>query len=769
MAKCKLCKTNIPDGIEYCDDCLDKKKTNETYLDSLLNSVKNTAPSVENIYKKKMNAASNSQSPIIMEEPKTKIEDYDMYKIDLNDIEDFNQFDFSEDLDNLNNDIFIGDEDLFGESLGDYFGDEYKKSGNSIEIDTMRNKDNVIGSKIERKIINNFDGKLDIKADNNVDRNTESNTDRNTDRNTDINVDSNLMSSINKNVDSDADNNIISNIDNNIISNIDNNVNSNIDNNVNKNFDNIVDSNIINELDKYKSINLSNNISDDINNNEDRLDLDKEIADLLNTMENEDPLDDIRSERTVAPAFDNITQNEESPSSSISQNNINQNEILDYNVDEGMDPDINDLLNSLEVSTENEEYERKEPSQSNIEQISNEDSNKPTNMDDYEQLDTNDDDFLSLLNQISSDDPVAADVKAINDLLNGEPVKSQNKSTSPSDVGEVFSNALKVVTSLNDYDEDNILSEIPNGKGKKGKANKKEKKKKNKSKKNAKDDQDIKSEAKKPKMGLLKRLFANIEEEDTGEKPKKKADANEISTSTQKTSKKKSGKNGKTVASKGDANEDSVENQNSGINKKENKKSKKKEDKEKKKKNKEIIQVIDEIEEDEGRINRLGAAIVFLFFGLLVMLLLVGTNVVSYSLSIQNATQYFDKQKYTQAYNEVYGIEIKDEDIEIYDKIMTVMFVNKQLNSYNNYYSIGQYPEALDSLLKGLKRYDKYIELATILEIKTDLDYVRNQILAELNNVFHLSEKEALKILDKNNMENYSLEVYDVVIKKMSN
>ena len=59
-------------------------------------------------------------------------------------------------------------------------------------------------------------------------------------------------------------------------------------------------------------------------------------------------------------------------------------------------------------------------------------------------------------------------------------------------------------------------------------------------------------------------------------------------------------------------------------------------------------------------------------------------------------------------------VSISDEDIELYDKIMTVMYVNKQLNSYNNYYAINRYPEAL-VFIKGLERYDKYIELATLL------------------------------------------------------
>ena len=40
-------------------------------------------------------------------------------------------------------------------------------------------------------------------------------------------------------------------------------------------------------------------------------------------------------------------------------------------------------------------------------------------------------------------------------------------------------------------------------------------------------------------------------------------------------------------------------------------------------------------------------------------------------------------------------------------KVMVVMYTYKQLNSFNNYYKVGLYPEALDSLLKGLDAGNK--------------------------------------------------------------
>jgi hypothetical protein len=185
------------------------------------------------------------------------------------------------------------------------------------------------------------------------------------------------------------------------------------------------------------------------------------------------------------------------------------------------------------------------------------------------------------------------------------------------------------------------------------------------------------------------------------------------------------------------------------------------------KKEKKRIEILDD-DIDIGHINKTGVSIVFLFFGILVILLIISTNIFSYSLSIRNASDYFGRQRYTQAYNEVYGIDLKDEDIELYDKIMTVMFVNKQLNSYNNYYHMRKFPEALDSLLKGLQRYDKYIELATMLGIDTDLDYVRNQLLAELYNVFSLTEEEAMSIINSESQAKYSMAVYDVILDNIS-
>lgn len=481
---------------------------------------------------------------------------------------------------------------------------------------------------------------------------------------------------------------------------------------------------------------------------------------------------------------------------------LDMNDITDDNdsKDEYIDPVLGDLLKHLDfsydddnnpeenlsediLSEENSEGSTKDNNiteEENQYESSIEDIDIPINIADFlafddelsKDIDTNTDndeinndsqeveqspenELLDLLNKFNPEEPVDEDIQAISELLGGIAMDNQVENDYPEDVGEVFSEALQAVNELEDPDNGIqyvTLDQEPILEDGKKKKDKKKAKKKDKIKDKKKDKQS---------GSIFTKLFANIEEDDETDLDKNKA-------AESKESKKKKKKNKKVKNQKEDNANDETEESSESKKPVESKKKDKKKAKlaKKEKKKREAVEIIEE--EDEGRINRVGASIVFVFFGVMVLLLLIITNVFSYSLSIKNANKYFERQKYTQAYNEVYGKELKDEDIELYDKIMTVMYVNKQLNSYNNYYHMRKFPEALDSLLKGLQRYDKYIELATMLGIESDLDYVRNQILAELYNVFSLTEEQAIKILNSKSKAEYSIAVYDVVLENIS-
>ncbi len=789
MAKCKICKSNIPDGVEYCDNCQDKKSKvlNESYLDSLLNSVKNTAPSLENVYKKKSKAnsteenAGNQQlvqdnleqisdidklhSPEIVSDNQidNDWQDYAAYSMDLSDFEDFDKYDMKDDLSSFETEDYVSDKELFGQDLSELINNygKYEDEVSKEEFSEAEVRDTIAATELLQEIKE-------------PDMDQESVGDEEL---AELFYDSkDLSEQIHEALENPEEQEFPSEF-----------IDSPADQYLNERPG--ID---VSQLEEYGQVSLhedmfeqDQSLMDDPNfDNNQRL---RDIVEAENSqilMENIDSddnkiLTDIPGAAIGELARD-ITETVNSQSQEDMQESLSSQRLEDTpNIrgeeiveelstleEEDFDPDLNDLLDQFNTIPEDYRPNTEERAEDSQEEKLYEDGVNFNASEDVDQLETDEDEFLTLLSQMSSDDPVSEDVRAINDLLQGKTPEAISNGSMPSDVGEVFSDALKGISSLTDLNvnEEEILSQIPDKKGKKAKKAKKEKKPK----------KNVELDGEKPKKGILQilqALFGNVKKdkkaagseeleitagEPVSQKEIKKSKKKEKPNAEDDTVVKKAKRGKKAAAAEGE--EDSGK-----------PKAVKKEKKEKKKKNKEVIQVIDDIEEDEGSINRLGATIVFLFFGLLVTLILVGTNTVSYTLSIEKATDYFDNREYTDAYNEVYGMEIKDEDFAIYNKIMTVMYVNKQLNSYNNYYSIGQYPQALDSLLKGLRRYDKYIELATMLGIDNDLKYVRKQILAELKNEFNLSQKQAMKIISYDNMETYSLAVYDIVDKNISN
>lgn len=259
------------------------------------------------------------------------------------------------------------------------------------------------------------------------------------------------------------------------------------------------------------------------------------------------------------------------------------------------------------------------------------------------------------------------------------------------------------------------------------------------------------------KNGIVNKLFANIHDAKS-----KRAYEKMLSEEEKKALKKKEREEKK--AAKKAMKEDPayIAEQEAKKKAKEEQKAQAKAVKEAKKKEKQELKKQKQAEEeaeamkDQGRINRVGAGIVFVCLGAFAASIIFGSSSFSYNQSVAKAKECFGNREYTEAYNELCGVNLKSEDVEMYDKVVTVMYVNKQLNSYNNFYAMQMYPEALDSLLKGLEKYDRYQEAAGQLGITDDLDYVREQILVELQNVFALSEGKAYEIINMETQQEYS-------------
>ncbi len=305
-------------------------------------------------------------------------------------------------------------------------------------------------------------------------------------------------------------------------------------------------------------------------------------------------------------------------------------------------------------------------------------------------------------------------------------------STQPDDLTDFFSEVMPAEEELSTIPDIDVMQE--DVKEEPAQNDEKKKKKEKKGKKNA---------DKKP--GILKRVFGNIRPERTEE---------EIAQMKEKV-----------IADAEAKDAEEEEKRRKAAEEKEAKKKKAAEDKKKQ----EVQNLIDAIDENEGRINRVGASIVFVFFAAVAVAVIIGTNIYAYSQSIENAQKSFEFKHYNEAYDEIAGLNVKEEDQPFTMKVMVVMYTYKQLNSFNNYYKVGLYPEALDSLLKGLERYDKYSALASVVDVTKDMDAIREEILEKLESVYSLTEEEAMQLVSMKDHAAYTEKVYGIAGKIAKN
>lgn len=147
-------------------------------------------------------------------------------------------------------------------------------------------------------------------------------------------------------------------------------------------------------------------------------------------------------------------------------------------------------------------------------------------------------------------------------------------------------------------------------------------------------------------------------------------------------------------------------------------------------------------------------AVVFIFTLFLggTFLLYLGMNNFNYTLAIQKATDYFDNQKYHKAYDEIKGVEVKEKDQDLKDRIYTVMYVERLYESYQNNIELNRQKKALDSLLRGVDKYYEYYDEAQKLGIVDDLNYSFAQIQTALQDHYGITVEQAAAI---NQLDSY--------------
>jgi hypothetical protein len=183
------------------------------------------------------------------------------------------------------------------------------------------------------------------------------------------------------------------------------------------------------------------------------------------------------------------------------------------------------------------------------------------------------------------------------------------------------------------------------------------------------------------------------------------------------------------------------------------------------KEEKKRIKMEREANEVVGKINPVGATIVMVFFGVICLLIILGTQTFSYSRAVSTAEDSFMSGDYEDAYDSIAGVNVSESSQEMADKVRICMQLQREVNSYNNYYKMKMYLEALDSLMKGIRSYDTNKEKADTYGILNQYNELEKQIADILKSEFGVTEEQARNINNIEKRETYTEKLEDIVKK----
>lgn len=263
------------------------------------------------------------------------------------------------------------------------------------------------------------------------------------------------------------------------------------------------------------------------------------------------------------------------------------------------------------------------------------------------------------------------------------------------------------------------------------------------------DVQDIKQEKEK-KDGFFKRIFGNIiteqsAEEEAKEREKEQADAEEKKAAKEE-------KKQQTAEEKAAKAEQAKEEKEKKAAAKAEQAAAKAAEKEEKKR----LRAEQEANEVVGRINPVGAAIVMVFFGLLCVAVVFGSQALSYTTSVKSAESSFEQRDYKNAYDSLAGVSVSDLSKELKQKVRMCMQLQREYDAYQNYYKMKMYLESLDSLIGGIRLYDANKAKAEQYDMLSQYNELESKLANQLYNEFGVSESQARNIIASETQKEYT-------------
>ena len=124
-------------------------------------------------------------------------------------------------------------------------------------------------------------------------------------------------------------------------------------------------------------------------------------------------------------------------------------------------------------------------------------------------------------------------------------------------------------------------------------------------------------------------------------------------------------------------------------------------------------------------------ALIWLLVLSMLALVIVLTNLVSYSINVKDAKELFDEGDYSAAFGELEGLQIKEKDLELYNQLSTLAPIDSEWDAYVIFSSYDKKVEALDSLVCAAGRCEVNRESAALCNAEEYINKLVEKITKE--------------------------------------
>ena len=164
----------------------------------------------------------------------------------------------------------------------------------------------------------------------------------------------------------------------------------------------------------------------------------------------------------------------------------------------------------------------------------------------------------------------------------------------------------------------------------------------------------------------------------------------------------------------------------------------------------------------EKKISKKKVIPVFLVLGSLLAAFLVILQFYPKTGYVRHAQECFDQGDYETAYQRLAGLELSEEEEELYRKAALLMKMQRKADAYKNYDSENDMLHVIDALVQAVKYHGKFENEAAERGVEQQFDNLYQTVLAKLQE-YEMTEEQAKEFAEIPDQVDYSIALEDFV------